>query len=455
MLENRMKWMKISKRLEDEMKQCKYEGKVIDFLEEEAKAALSMEEGEEKEVRCKEIYFKLNHCIQKEDYIYTEPVLYEEIQKVLPADVNKIYKIDRKQYLENVKGAWYGRCIGCLLGIPVEGWSKEKITGFLQESGQYPLQTYIYSNMEEKVRSKYQVKDEDIIQAYDRKKICWRNNVSSFPVDDDTNYTIAALRLLEEKGRQFSSNDVLENWLFSFPFLHACSAEKVAYQNAINQKFAPESATYLNPYREWIGAQIRGDFFGYINPGNPHEAANMAYRDGAVSHIKNGIYGEMYIAALISLSAFSTDVLWNCKEALKQIPPKSRIAEDINIILKKYQEKKSYKSVILYIHEKYNQKDPFEWCYVNPNTMIVVASILWFSNHFSKAIIQTVLAGFDTDCNGATVGSILGMLNGFGCIEANWLEEMEPILNTSIHRYKKIHLDEIVDRTVAIAKENK
>lgn len=107
--------------------------------------------------------------------------------------------------------------------------------------------------------------------------------------------------------------------------------------------FAPESAAYLNPYREWIGAQIRGDFYGYVNPGNPLEAAKMAYRDGAVSHIKNGIYGEMYVAALISLTAVSKDMLWNCSEALKQIPPKSRIAEDINIILSKYREKQSYR----------------------------------------------------------------------------------------------------------------
>ncbi|WP_077612484.1 ADP-ribosylglycohydrolase family protein [Clostridium sp. Marseille-P2415] len=192
----------------------------------------------------------------------------------------------------------------------------------------------MYSNVEEKVRSKYHIKDEEVIRAYDRKKI------------------------------------------------------------------APESAACLNPYREWIGAQIRGDFYGYVNPGNPLEAAKMAYRDGAVSHIKNGIYGEMYVAALISLTAVSKDMLWNCSEALKQIPPKSRIAEDINIILNKYREKASYESVIQYIHQKYNQKDFFDWCYVNPNAMIVTAGILWFSDQFGEAIIQTVLAGFDTDCNG-------------------------------------------------------
>ena len=450
MIEDKMTWMKLSERLEDERKQCRYEGKLISDIEDDIKEALQLQPGEEKEQRCLELYRRLEECSQKEDYPYVEPELYEDIQKCLSPDANKTYETDQKQYLNKVKGAWYGRSIGCLLGIPVEGWHQQRIVGFLQESGQYPLKDYMHSNVGEVIRNKYKVFDDEVILPYDRKKACWRNNITSFPVDDDTNYTIAALRLLEEKGRQFTSNDVLENWLISFPFFHACTAERVAYQNAINQIFAPQSATYFNPYREWIGAQIRGDFFGYINPGNPKEAAHMAYRDGAVSHTKNGIYGEMFIAALISLCAVSENMLFNCQEALKQIPPKSRIAEDITTILEKYQKKDPFLSVIHDIHQKYNEKDFFDWCYVNPNTMIVTACVLWFSDQFNEAIAQAVLAGFDTDCNGATVGSVIGILQGMQGIDGKWLIGLEPMLNTSISRYHQLSLEEIAERTVAL-----
>lgn len=450
MLTDRMKWLKISERLEDEIKQCRYEGKDIESLIEEAEHILLMEDSCEKEKNSREMFRKLEEAPMKKDFQFIEPESYEDIEKSLSKDSDKSYEVCKESLEHRIKGAWYGRSIGCLLGIPVEGRYKEVIINMLKESEQYPLSNYMHSNIGENIREKYRIFDVDNSRAYDRKKICWRNNVDSFPVDDDTNYTIAALRLIEEFGTEFTSDDVLETWLMSFPALHACTAERVAYQNALNMIFAPMSAKHLNPYREWIGAQIRGDFFGYVSPGNPKKAAEMAYKDAAVSHTKNGIYGEMYIAALISLSAVSDDAFMNCTNALLQIPEKSRLAEDINLVLNMFQSGKSYEQVIEFIHKKYNEKDWFDWCYVNPNTMLVVASVLYFERKFGEAICNTVVAGFDTDCNAATVGSILGMMNGYRSIEDKWMDGLELKINSSIHHFYEITLKDAVARTLKL-----
>ncbi len=103
-------------------------------------------------------------------------------------------------------------------------------------------------------------------------------------------------------------NDVFEAWLSWIPIFSTCTADRVAYKNAAMGMLALETASYFNPYRKWIGAQIGGDFFGYINPANPEKAAEMAGRDASVSHVKNGIYGEMLVAAMISAACVCDNV---------------------------------------------------------------------------------------------------------------------------------------------------
>lgn len=103
------------------------------------------------------------------------------------ADCDKIY------------GAWLGRCAGCLLGQPVEGWRRARINGLLKETGNLPLQNYISSDIGPVLREKYNVRDDG--HAYGAEKTGWINNVSYMPEDDDTNYTLIALKLVEQYGR--------------------------------------------------------------------------------------------------------------------------------------------------------------------------------------------------------------------------------------------------------------
>ena len=80
------------------------------------------------------------------------------------ADYDKIY------------GAWLGRCAGCLLGQPVEGWRRARINGLLKETGNLPLQNYISSDIGPILREKYNVRDDG--HAYGAEKTGWINNVS-------------------------------------------------------------------------------------------------------------------------------------------------------------------------------------------------------------------------------------------------------------------------------------
>ncbi|MFR6640610.1 MAG: ADP-ribosylglycohydrolase family protein [Christensenellales bacterium] len=127
------------------------------------------------------------------------------------------------------------------------------------------------------------------------------------PMDDDTNYVVLAQEVIRKKAK-------------TLPLRRCASVAEPSVQGRLlhggksrllqlHKGFAPpESAVYQNPYREWIGAQIRGDYFGYINPGNPALAAEMAWRDACISHVKNGIYGEMFVAAMLAVAATTNDI---------------------------------------------------------------------------------------------------------------------------------------------------
>ena len=168
-----------------------------------------------------------------------------------------------------------------------------------------------------------------------------------------------------------------------------------------------------NPAREWIGAQIRGDYYGYINPGDPETAADMAWRDASISHIKNGIYGEMFVSAMLAAAAVTDNIEEIILSGLSQIPNTSRLYEAIMQIINNYKNNVSAEQCFKEIHKKYDEYNGHDWCHTISNASIVTASLLYGGGDLGKSICMAVQTGFDTDCNGATVGSIIGMITGF------------------------------------------
>ena len=210
----------------------------------------------------------------------------------------------------------------------------------------------------------------------------------------------------------------------------------------------PESAIYKNPYREWIGAQIRADYFGYINPGKPETAADMAWRDASISHIKNGIYGEMFVSAMLAVAAETDGIRDIILGGLAQIPHTSRLYEGIMFILSSFENGLSHKDCLKAIGEKYDEHTSHGWCHTISNAMIVVMSLLYGGGDYGRSICMAVEAGFDTDCNGATVGSVLGMAKGYACIDEYWLKPIKDTLHTSIFGVGTVKISDRIKMTL-------
>jgi ADP-ribosylglycohydrolase len=447
-------WLKLAKELHIELDQASEEGKDISGLKEAIEAIQALPEDDpQREVRAGELLDRTLQLPVRDTYAYVEVSDLEGIRASRPADrFKQDQRADGDRLRDQMYGAWLGRCAGCLLGQPVEGWRRERLTGLLRDSGNYPISYYLSSELPETLIDQYQIKNRG--QVYGGTYINWINNVKHMVEDDDTNYTILGLAILEKYGYDFSPDDVAEAWLMNLPLLHVCTAERVAYKNLVNLIEPPRSASYRNVYREWIGAQIRADFFGYANPGNPEKAAEMAWRDASISHVKNGIYGEMWVAAMLAAAAITDDLQEIIQAGLGEIPEKSRLAEDINLVVSWKKEGIAWEEGIERIHRRYDESNPHHWCHINSNAMIVALGLLFGELDFEKSIGIAVSAAFDTDCNGATVGSIIGMIHGAKQLPEKWIAPLNDMIKSGVDGFGLIKISELAERTVSIVEQN-
>lgn len=432
-------WESYSSALTDEYNQCIDEGLDIEKYK-MLFEVVSMLPKDEIKKKLSDILFEIVlNAGQKSDYKYIEPSDYNAIKSyrkpyLLTETLNKAL------LKEKVHGAWMGRICGCMLGKTVEGIRTDELIPFLKETANYPMHRYIYkSDINEKICNKYN---------FSFRARPYADTIHGMPIDDDTNYVVLAQLVIEKYGKDFTPLDVSKSWIEYQSKNAYCTAERVAFCNFINGYEPPQSALYKNPYREWIGAQIRGDYFGYINPGNPEIAAEMAWRDASISHIKNGIYGEMFIAAMIAAAAVTTDTESIILSGLAQIPYTSRLYESVISILDMFNAGVCQQDCFDKIHEMYNEYTDYGWCHTIPNAMIVVASLLYGNGDYERSICMAVETGFDTDCNGATVGSILGMANGIQSIPVYWTKPICDTLHTSIFGIGTVKISERVDLTI-------
>jgi ADP-ribosylglycohydrolase len=437
-------WILFAPEMLLEWKQARDEGKDVRLLKAVCEEVANRARTENKEEMAKALKIRLDNAPMIKGYPFIEPSDYPSIQSAKPNRRHSFeLKLSDEVLKDKLAGAWIGRISGCLLGKPVEGWQSKDLHKLLKDTNNFPMNRYI----EKKDFTPAWLEKIDLNRA-------WADCIDGVaPIDDDTNYTVLALELVKSYGKEFTADDVLEGWMKWLPYLATCTAERVAYRNAAAGFRAPETATVLNPYREWIGAQIRGDFFGYLNVGNPDLAAEMAFRDGCISHVKNGIYGEMLMAAMIAAAAVSDDLVVVIEAGLDEIPARSRLRRDVQAVLDWHKAGNSYDEVVASIHKFYDETDGHGWCHTNSNAMLVVTALLYGEKDFGKSLCMAVQPGFDTDCNGATTGSILGIMLGEKAIPQVWIDPYQKKLATSIIGHNLVTVDELAESTFELIKK--
>ncbi|MEG2087033.1 MAG: ADP-ribosylglycohydrolase family protein, partial [Angelakisella sp.] len=395
------------------------------------------------------IYADLQKLPPVEDYPYVEPNDYPEILAASALGNTVSPPPEGDTLYDRFYGAWLGRCIGCALGQPVELWNHEGIETWCTKADAWPLANYMPTH------SRAEAQDNMKLNSLN----CSDEVMQFMPTDDDIRYTVLGLLLVQSNGSTFDSWDVANHWTRLLPFRFLCTAENQAYLNFCNlDAFGPwgvkpdnaveqarSCATLLNPYREWIGAQIRIDAYGYVAAGNPHLAAKMAYEDAAFSHTKNGIYGAMFFAALIAAAFTEKNLDKAIAMALAEVPARSRFYEAAVRAVAIGHSATSRQEVIETIQREFGA---YNAVHTINNAALCIAAMTYSKGDFEEALCLSVAGGMDTDCNGATVGSVMGALVGAAQIPAKWTAPLHDTLYSQLPDYHPIAISELAKRTM-------
>jgi len=369
-----------------------------------------------------------------------EPSALEMIRAVRSSSSLSAAVQPQEMLYDKILGGWLGRAAGCLLGKPVEKISRQGIKEILQSNGRWPLVDFITaSDMPQTVLEKYPWN-----RHYGKESL--KENIVCMTEDDDMNYPMLNLRILETHGKTFGTEDLATAWLENLPVLSTFTAERVAYINLLSALEPPVTATHRNPYREWIGAQIRADVWGWVSPGRPTQAAELAWRDARLSHVRNGIYGEMFVAAMVAAAFVTSNIEQIVESGLGEIPPESRLAKAVRFAIKSASTGKSWEDVLDRLYENFGH---YHWVHTINNAALVAAALLHGQGDYERTICAVVMGGWDTDSNGATVGSIIGTMHGAGKLPAKWITPLNNRLRSSMKGFDNATFDDLAKRTVA------
>ena len=271
--------------------------------------------------------------------------------------------ISEKVYRDKIHGCWLGKSIGGTIGGPFEGE-----TDFL-----------------------------DLPLAYPHKAI----------ENDDLDLQLVWLNVLRESGLRITADDLAAAWLehIIYPF----DEYGVALANLKMGLTPPVTGYYNNWFKDSMGAPIRAELWGCLFPGKPATAAWYALQDAQVDHWGEGVYGEIFIAALESLAFVMTDLSDLMTQALSFIPEDCRVYQAVTMARRSFMDGESLlnsRNEILagFRHDNFTDAPQ--------NLAFTILGLLHGGGDVLKSVISAANCGYDVDCTAATAGAVAGILRG-------------------------------------------
>lgn len=305
-----------------------------------------------------------------------------------------------ESYLKDVYAGVVGKVAGVYMGRPIEGWSSERIKS-------------LYGSVD-----RYLAPEQG----------------NQIPLaDDDISGTFTFIKSLADSGLYSKTpgdffgktwlNYLIEKETVLWWGGAGVSTEHTAYLRLKSGIPSPRSgSSSLNGkvVSEQIGAQIFIDAFGMVSPGNPVLAAALAEKAARVSHDGEAVNAAKIVAAMVSLAFTDKDIHSVMDKAVEMIPRDCAIAQVHRDVRAWAKEDGSWEETLARIKAAYGYDRFGGGCHVMPNHAVMVMAWAYSDNNFHKAQTIANSAGWDTDCNAANVGAVMGIIVGIEGIDKDY-----------------------------------
>ena len=312
-------------------------------------------------------------------------------------------------FRDKVYGGWAGKNIGGTLGGPLEGRKELMDYDFYPKLPDGPL------------------------------------------ANDDLDLQLVWLHALETYGPRLQAVELAEEWKehVFFPF----DEYGYALTNMRKGLRPPVSGWFDNPFIDCMGAPIRSEIWAMVCPGEPELAAYYAYHDAITDHAGGeGVYGEMFFAAIESAAFVEPDREKLIETGLSVIPQESRVAQAVRDTVAWHKQGLDWKACRAKVLEHHGRSN-----FTDAPQNVAFTILGWlYGTSFGDCICKAVNCGYDTDCTGATLGAILGILHGFNAIPERWKEPLgnRVVVSSAVRGFPApFTLEELTERTLRAAAE--
>jgi len=326
-----------------------------------------------------------------------------------------IVALSEEDYLDKVYGCWLGKNCGGTLGTPLENaYGKEEL-----------FDVWWYPKLQE----------------------------GGIP-NDDLEMQLIWLQALEKKGLDIKARDLVEYWLDCIQYnFDEYGLNKTNLRKGL---MPPVSGYFNNWFKHCMGSPIRSEIWACIAPGLPQVAVAYAYEDAIVDHAGGeSVFGEMFNAAVESAAFVIGDRDELLDIGFSLVPEDCQTAKAIRDAREAYSRGMDWKEARNFVlHRHYSPIAQYSPVNLGFQT------IGWlYGEDFGDAICKAVNCGYDTDCTGATLGSILGIILGAKGLPKKWTAPLGDAITTNAswggitNLREPKNLTELTERTCEIGKK--